>query len=158
MRDDLYAALGVDATASTDAIAAAFRTRAKELHPDLHPGDALVAERFKRLTSAYRVLSRPASRAAYDSQRAAPRAAPPASPPKVVHEPVFRTPGRARAAIWFGVALALIGIAAGVVLASVPTGDSAKSITLWFVAAKFIICGGLLWGAGLWRLHRLRSP
>jgi len=155
VKEDLYATLGVDATASADDIAAAFRARAKELHPDLHPGDIVIAERFKRLTRAYRVLGHASTRAAYDARVRAPRPAP--APPVVVHEPVFRTPGRARAAIWSGIALLLVGLAGVGVLMSVPTGDSAKTITLWIVVVKLVICGGLLWAAGAWRLRKLRS-
>jgi hypothetical protein len=160
MRDDLYATLGIDAAATADDITTAFRARAKELHPDLHPGDAAVAERFKRLTNAYRTLSRPAARAAYDARRrAAPASspAPPTAPARVVHEPVFRTPGRARAAIWAGVGLLLLGLAVGGVLTAVPTGGDAKTITLWIVAVKLALCGVALWVAGWWRLRRLRA-
>jgi hypothetical protein len=160
MRDDLYATLGVDTAATTDDITTAFRARAKELHPDLHPGDAAVAERFKQLTNAYRTLSRPTTRAAYDARRrAAPAAsaAPATAPTRVVHEPVFRTPGRARAAIWAGVALLVLGLAVSGVLTAVPTGNDAKAITLWIVAVKLVLCGVALWVAGWWRLRRLRA-
>jgi hypothetical protein len=75
----------------------------------------------------------------------------------VVHEPVFRTPKRARAALWCGVVLVVLGVVAAGVLFSVSTGGSAKTITLWMVVAKLLICGALLWGAGAWRLHRLRA-
>ena len=65
--EDLYAELGVDRTATRDEIAAAFRARARDLHPDVHPGDLPAAERFKRVSMAYGVLSDPARRARYDS-------------------------------------------------------------------------------------------
>ncbi len=155
---DLYATLGVAPTATTEEIAAAFRVHAKELHPDRHSGDAAVAEQFKELTHAYNVLMRPVSRTAYDERRATRRT--PAE--RVVatpsgHEPLFRTPGRARAAIWGGVALLVLGIAGGVVLGGLDTGDSAKTITLWIVVVKLVACGGLFWGLGAWRLARLRT-
>ena len=67
--DDLYAELGVGRTATRDEIAVAFRARARELHPDAHPGDAPAAERFKRVSMAYQVLSDPVRRARYDSGR-----------------------------------------------------------------------------------------
>lgn len=156
MQDDLYARLGVAVDASNETIATAFRRRAKELHPDLHPGDAVISEEFKQLTSAYRVLGRPSARAAYDARRSAPAPHAPAPVP-TTHEPVFRTIGRARAAIWSGVALVVVGLAAAGVLASVDTGDSAKAITLWIVVGKLIVCGGLLWGTGAWRLGSLRA-
>jgi hypothetical protein len=152
--DDLYGTLGVGSSATTDEIAVAFRARAKELHPDRHPGDTAVAEQFKALTHAYNVLARPDRRAAYDHRRVASRATPVAAP---AHEPVFRTPGRARAAIWAGIALVVLGIGSGVLLAGLQTGDSTKTITLWIVVAKLIVCGALLWAFGAWRLHRLQA-
>ena len=155
---DLYATLGVATTATTGEIAAAFRVHAKELHPDRHPGDAEVAESFKALTNAYNVLARPASRADYDRRRADREVpVPPVATPRPGHAPVFRTPGRARAAIWGGLALVVLGIAAGVVLAGVDTGDSAETITLWVVVVKLVVCGVLLGAFGAWRLGRLRS-
>ena len=67
-RDDLYAALGVEPEAGAEAIKAAYRTLARENHPDLSARkDA--AEVFQRLTAAYAVLSSPVRRAAYDRLR-----------------------------------------------------------------------------------------
>lgn len=156
LADDLYERLGVAPSATTDEIAAAFRARAKELHPDLHPGDAGVTETFKALTQASTVLTDPDARAAYDRRRAArPPIARQAAPPGHGHQPVFRTPRAARTALWAGVGLVVVGLACSIALAAVPTGDPAKTITLWLVAAKLLICGVILWGAGVWRLHRL---
>lgn len=154
---DLYATLGVGPRATTDEIVVAFREHAKELHPDRHPGDTIVAERFKSLTHAYNVLVRPESRDAYDRRRAAAAAAVAAPhPPAPRHAPVFRTLGRARAAVAGGIGLLVLGVAGSVVLAGVDTGDAAKSITLWLVVVKLFACGGLLCGIGAWRLRRLR--
>ena len=67
-RDDLYAALGVEPDAGAEAIKLAYRTLARENHPDLSSRpDA--AEAFQRLTAAYAVLSSPVRRAAYDRLR-----------------------------------------------------------------------------------------
>ena len=66
---DLYAVLGVDASASGDEIARAFRARAKQLHPDTSD-DPEASERFNDLVAAYDVLSNHRTRRAYD-QRAA---------------------------------------------------------------------------------------
>lgn len=66
---DLYAELGLDLTATDDEIAVAFRALAKELHPDARPGDVVAAERFKRVSAAYRVLSDRDRRATYDANR-----------------------------------------------------------------------------------------
>jgi DnaJ-class molecular chaperone len=65
MSDDLYAMLGVARDASQDAIKRAYRKLAKEMHPDLNP-DKNVAERFKRVTAAYDILSDPEKRGKYD--------------------------------------------------------------------------------------------
>jgi hypothetical protein len=150
---DLYATLGVEQTATVDEISVAFREHAREMHPDLHPGDAELAERFKELTHAYNVLAHPRSRAAYDERRAAPSTAP---LPSSGHMPVLGTPGRARLAVWGGITLMLLGVAGAVALAGIDTGDTAKTITLWLVVVKLVACGALLGGIGAWRLRRLR--
>ena len=49
---DFYAVLGVPPSAPSDEIAAAYRARAKELHPDSHPDDQIAAERFKNVSVA----------------------------------------------------------------------------------------------------------
>ena len=56
---DLYEELGVGRDATRDEITAAYRARAKELHPDAHPDDTSASERFARVGAAYRVLSDP---------------------------------------------------------------------------------------------------
>ena len=65
---DLYAVLGVQSTADTDAIRHAYRTLARSLHPDVNP-DADAARRFARVSHAHQVLSNPLSRKVYDQQR-----------------------------------------------------------------------------------------
>ena len=152
---DLYATLGVGPDATTDEIVVAFREHAKALHPDRHPGDTIVAERFKVLTHAYNILVRSDSRDAYDRRRVASAAVVHGPHPR--HAPVFRTPGRARAAVVGGIALLVLGVAGSVLLAGLDTGDAAKTITLWLVVVKLFACGGLLWGIGAWRLRRLRG-
>jgi DnaJ domain len=154
-RDDLYRVLGVTPAATTDEIAAAFRTHAKALHPDRNPGDPVAAERFKDLTLAYQTLIRPRTRAAYDRRH---RSAPaPTTPPVLSREPLFRTVGRARAAWWSGVALFVLGVAAAVVLVLVDTGDTGETVTLWIAAAKLLLGGPVLAGAGLLRLRHLAT-
>ena len=66
MADDPYAQLGVTRSATSDDISKAFRKLAKELHPDLHPGDKALAERFKKVSAAYELLSDPEKRARFD--------------------------------------------------------------------------------------------
>jgi DnaJ-class molecular chaperone len=63
--DDLYAVLGVGRDASQDEIKRRYRKLAKELHPDLNP-DKEVADRFKKITAAYDLLSDPEKRGRYD--------------------------------------------------------------------------------------------
>jgi hypothetical protein len=84
---DLYEELGVAPDASRDEIAAAYRARAKALHPDTRPAEADAADRFARVGAAYRVLSDPDERARYDASRRAPDPTPrpaPAPQPTVV--------------------------------------------------------------------------
>ena len=66
MVDDLYSVLGVSRQASQDDIKRQYRKLAKELHPDLNPGDEAIAERFKRVSAAHAILSDPKKRASYD--------------------------------------------------------------------------------------------
>ena len=67
---DYYEVLGVDAGASGDEIARAFRAAAKVSHPDA-TGDPVAAERFKDLAAAYTVLSDRRIRRDYDQVRTA---------------------------------------------------------------------------------------
>lgn len=66
MAQDLYNVLGVSREASQDEIKRRYRKLAKELHPDLNPGDEAIAERFKRVSAAHAILSDPKKRASYD--------------------------------------------------------------------------------------------
>jgi DnaJ-class molecular chaperone len=63
---DPYQALGVAKDASQDDIRKAYRRLAKELHPDLNPGNRQAEERFKEISSAYDLLSDPDKRARFD--------------------------------------------------------------------------------------------
>ncbi len=63
---DHYEVLGVSREASTEEIKKAYRRLARELHPDVNPGEE-AAERFKLVTHAYDVLSNPDERRAYDN-------------------------------------------------------------------------------------------
>ena len=59
MSDDPYAALGVAKTATHDEIRKAYKKIAKESHPDLNPGDAKAAARFKAAVGGARPAEGP---------------------------------------------------------------------------------------------------
>lgn len=64
---DYYKILGVDRDASQAEIKRAYRTQAKELHPDKNPTTRKKAEeQFRRVAEAYEVLSDPEKRSQYD--------------------------------------------------------------------------------------------
>tara|TARA_Y100000034_G_scaffold131492_1_gene192350 strand:- start:2728 stop:3156 length:429 start_codon:yes stop_codon:yes gene_type:complete len=54
-----YQVLGLDEGASPEEIKKAWRAKAKETHPDKHPGDDQAGERFKAVQEAYETLSAP---------------------------------------------------------------------------------------------------
>ncbi|MFG6445543.1 molecular chaperone DnaJ [Microbacterium sp. P07] len=62
---DHYEVLGVARDASTDDIKKAYRRLARQLHPDVNPGDD-ASEKFKLVTHAYDVLSDAEQRRRYD--------------------------------------------------------------------------------------------
>ncbi len=66
MTRDPYQTLGVTKSASTEKIRKAYRKKAKELHPDLHPNDEKKANAFKEASAAFEILSDESKRAQFD--------------------------------------------------------------------------------------------
>jgi DnaJ-class molecular chaperone len=62
---DLYELLGASREAEPHELKAAYHARARELHPDAS-GDAEAEARFREVSHAYAVLSKPRSRLLYD--------------------------------------------------------------------------------------------
>jgi hypothetical protein len=144
---DLYEQLGVTRRATRDEIAAAYRARAKDLHPDARPGDASAAGQFTRVSAAYRVLSDPAERARYDATMPAPAVAPvpPAAhgpaPPRP--RPSFRLTRRAaRWAVAGGTLLVVLGIVVGGFVVSLQRHDAELQANGVAVVATEIVVNG----------------
>ena len=66
MAADPYEMLAVKRDATQDEIRAAYRKLAKELHPDLNPGNRQAEEKFKDVSVAYDILGDPEKRARFD--------------------------------------------------------------------------------------------
>jgi DnaJ-class molecular chaperone len=63
---DLYQRLGIKRGASDEEVKKAYRSLAKQLHPDRNKDNPKAAERFSQVTSAYDLLSDKDKRARYD--------------------------------------------------------------------------------------------
>ena len=127
---DYYRELGVAPTATRDEISAAYRARARLLHPDTGPSDPAAEQQFVRVATAYQILTGPL-REEYDRARrrgqvrrpipapAASAATPAAAGGATVapSRPWQLSRRGARGALWGGIALVLAGVlAAGVVI------------------------------------------
>jgi len=63
----LYEVLGVDKHASSEQIKKAYRSLAKEYHPDKNPDNPAAEDRFKQISDAYNTLSDDTARLKYDA-------------------------------------------------------------------------------------------
>lgn len=63
---DYYKILGVKKDIKQEDLRAAYKKRAKQFHPDLHPNDPKAKAKFQALNEAYDVLSDPEKRKKYD--------------------------------------------------------------------------------------------
>jgi molecular chaperone DnaJ len=66
MRRDPYEVLGVSRDADAGEVKKAFRTLARELHPDVNRHDPAAEEKFKEAAEAYEILSDAERRSVYD--------------------------------------------------------------------------------------------
>ncbi len=69
LEKDYYAELGVGKDASAKEIKKAFRSLARQYHPDNNPGDSEAEARFKEINEAYDTLSEEETRKEYDHAR-----------------------------------------------------------------------------------------
>jgi molecular chaperone DnaJ len=65
-KSDYYKVLGVERSATTEEIKAAYRKLAMKYHPDRNPGNKGAEEKFKEATEAYEVLGDTQKRTQYD--------------------------------------------------------------------------------------------
>lgn len=63
---NLYSILGIERNFSPTKLRRAYQRRAREFHPDLHPGDAEAARMYSLISQAFEILSDPERRSAYD--------------------------------------------------------------------------------------------
>jgi len=130
-----YACLGVEPWATADQIRAAFHRGARLYHPDHNPSPHAKA-RFQAINEAYRALSNPTTRRAYDRSRGGAPAGGhgtdlgPVRWRRTELEAGSRAPGSRRLALWIGGgALGLALLALLFVVAVGPPGSELLSST-----------------------------
>jgi DnaJ domain len=130
---DFYAVLGVAPTATTEEVAGAFRTLAKQLHPDRAGASEAEGERFKSVTAAYDVLGDERLRRNYDQVRieVAPRApvmAVNAAPARTTVRTQPPEVARRNARRWLagGVAVTILGLIAAALVVHLKLDEQSK--------------------------------
>ena len=68
MINDPYSVLGISKDASKEEIKKAYRKKAKEYHPDLHPDDPVAAQKMNEVNEAYDMLNNPEKYKAREQQ------------------------------------------------------------------------------------------
>lgn len=63
---DFYEVLGIQKGASDEEIKKAYKKKAREFHPDLHPDDPTCVEKMQEVNEAFEVLSDSAKKSRYD--------------------------------------------------------------------------------------------
>lgn len=118
---DPYVVLGVEPTASTEEIRAAFRAEMHRLHPDHESGASTPHESITAITEAWAILRDPDRRAALDRQRISR----PDRPTSAVAEEWVPTHERTSHLIrWLFVATLIVVLATTVVLVVVAISQS----------------------------------
>ena len=137
-RPDHYETLRVSETASAEQIRAAYRSRARQLHPDrmVDPADRNRAgARMSAINEAWRVLGNEDLRAAYDRDR---RPDPPAGSPRTTPsyqstapDPVddVEVPAAVGCVLRFGPALLAVGVLIGLLIVTALASGGGDSPT-----------------------------
>jgi curved DNA-binding protein CbpA len=167
---DYYALLGVDSSVSGDDLARAFRSRAKEIHPDTSD-DPDAARKFSDLVAAYSVLSNHRTRREYDDSRgprtvSAARVSP-AGAPGAYDRPVARvakpapkqwTRRRAWTALVAGAVVALVGFGAAALTWQLHQSDARRHARFFPVDATRVANGEIMFVARDGKVIRTREP
>jgi hypothetical protein len=168
---DFYALLGVDTSVSGEDLARAFRTRAKELHPDTSD-DPDAARKFNDLVTAYSVLSNHRTRREYDVGRGPDRIAAPGRTPSAgtqpgpnrpigkVAKPVAKPWSRRRAwtVLVAGALVAVLGVGAAAFTWQLHQSDAHRRARFVPVDATRVANGEIMFVADDGRVIRTREP
>ncbi len=155
---DLYEVLGAAPSATGDEIARAFRTRAKQLHPDTSV-EPDAAARFSELVAAYGVLSNHRTRRDYDHARARQRTerVPGSASPATAATPKW-TRRRAWTAVVAGALVALLGVGAAILTWQLHQHDAERRARYVPVTAVRDGSGGITFTTADNRVVRTREP